>query len=85
MQDEHGLPLPMVPGNAATPTSLCAIEVGLGLLVHILKRCHEGQGLGTECARLPLPAAACLRSSISPAHHLSIRPHALLFALAGCA
>lgn len=25
-QDEHGLPLPMVPGNAATPTSLCAIE-----------------------------------------------------------
>lgn len=26
-QDEHGLPLPMIPGNAATPTSLCAIEV----------------------------------------------------------
>ncbi|KAL4447553.1 hypothetical protein ABPG75_004772 [Micractinium tetrahymenae] len=25
-QDEHGLPLPMIPGNAATPTTLCAIE-----------------------------------------------------------
>lgn len=25
-QDESGLPLPMIPGNAATPTTLCAIE-----------------------------------------------------------
>lgn len=25
-QDKDGLPLPMVPGNAATPTTLCAIE-----------------------------------------------------------
>lgn len=29
-QDEDGLPLPMVPGNAATPTTLCAIEVCRG-------------------------------------------------------
>jgi hypothetical protein len=29
-QDKDGLPLPMVPGNAATPTTLCAIEVCRG-------------------------------------------------------
>jgi hypothetical protein len=27
-RDADGLPLPMIPGNAATPTTLCAIEVG---------------------------------------------------------
>ena len=51
-QDGRGLPLPMIPGNAATPTTLCAIEVRAGcrwqLLgrVVVLERWWEGREQG---------------------------------------
>ena len=45
-QDEHGLPLPMIPGNAATPTTLCAIEVRAGF----------GWGCGQKRPLQPAPA-----------------------------
>lgn len=46
-EDEAGLPLPMIPGNAATPTTLCAIEVS-----HC---CRRRRRLGRE----PRRPAAC--------------------------
>jgi lysophospholipase L1-like esterase len=59
-QDEHGLPLPMVPGNAATPTSLCAIEVS--------RRRTAAAGL--------IPDAWCIHSRTqTSAHHLSLPAH----------
>lgn len=57
-QDDDGLPLPMIPGNAATPTTLCAIEVrrALGCRGRDPALCYR---------RLPgqVPALLCAASS----------------------
>ena len=77
-QDEHGLPLPMIPGNAATPTTLCAIEASAGVVcgaggrkgsapnacAHHHQTCHA-VALSGRPARIP-PLSPLLPAALFP-------------------